>query len=81
MTEPTSDAVETLNRTFVKGSLERRQSIDEERKILDNQAAIELLDEWFSEPDNMGREWWDEYEQDIAKCRAANYRQAGDRRS
>ncbi len=31
----------------------------------ENQAAIDLLDEWFAEPDNMGREWWDEYELEL----------------
>ncbi len=32
---------------------------------MDNEAAIELLEEWFSEPDEMGEEWWDEYEKDL----------------
>ncbi len=33
-----------------------------------NKAAIELIDEWFAEPDNMGEEFWAEYEQELAGC-------------
>ena len=28
----------------------------------DNTKAIQLLDEWFDEPDEMGEEFWEEYE-------------------
>lgn len=31
----------------------------------ENQQAIALLDEWFSEPDDMGEEFWLEYDQQI----------------
>ncbi len=36
----------------------------------ENQAAIELIDSWFSEPDNMGEEFWAEYEKEIEICQA-----------
>ena len=32
----------------------------------DNTKAIELLDEWFNESDEMGAEFWDEYEKELA---------------
>lgn len=44
MTDPTTDAVEILNRTFVKGSVERRQSIDREREILENAISQTLTE-------------------------------------
>ncbi len=31
----------------------------------ENKDAIAILDEWFSEPDDMGEEFWDEYERDL----------------
>ncbi len=31
----------------------------------ENQAAIDLIDSWFSEPDNMGDEFWTEYEEEL----------------
>ncbi len=31
----------------------------------ENQQAIELLDDWFSESDDLGEEFWAEYEQEI----------------
>ena len=30
--------------------------------MTDNTKAIQLLDEWFDEPDEMGVEFWEEYE-------------------
>ncbi len=33
----------------------------------ENRQAIELLDEWFSEPDDLGEEFWEEYEQEIRR--------------
>ena len=30
-----------------------------------NRAAIKLLDEWMSIPDDMGKEWWDEFEKEL----------------
>ncbi len=32
-----------------------------------NQETIELLDEWFSEPDDMGENFWQEYEEDLKR--------------
>lgn len=30
-----------------------------------NQRAIKLLDDWMSTPDDMGAEWWTEFEADL----------------
>ncbi|KKM07122.1 hypothetical protein LCGC14_1737120 [marine sediment metagenome] len=30
-----------------------------------NQKAIQLLDEWFDDPDDMGEDFWDEYGQNL----------------
>ena len=30
-----------------------------------NEKAIQLLDEWFNEPDDMGEDFWDEYEREL----------------
>lgn len=30
-----------------------------------NQALIDLLDQWFAEPDDMGDEFWRQYEQEL----------------
>ncbi len=35
----------------------------------DNTKAIQLLDEWFDEPDEMGEEFWEEYEKDLEENR------------
>ncbi len=32
---------------------------------MNNIEAIHLLDEWFNEPDEMGAEFWDEYEREL----------------
>lgn len=32
----------------------------------ENEAAIELIKEWFNDPDELP-EWWDEYEDDIKR--------------
>ncbi len=34
-----------------------------------NKHAIELLDAWLSEPDELGPEWWDEFEWEMNACR------------
>ena len=36
----------------------------------DNRKAIALLDERFSEPDDMGEEFWDEYEGNLTGGKA-----------
>jgi hypothetical protein len=35
----------------------------------ENQEAIELLDEWFAEPDDMGEEFWKRYEAELLEIR------------
>ncbi len=32
--------------------------------MTDNTKAIQLLDEWFDEPDDMGEAFWEEYERE-----------------
>jgi hypothetical protein len=34
-----------------------------------NRAAIKLLDEWMSKPDDMGEEFWCEYEKELKEFR------------
>ena len=34
-------------------------------KSQDNQEISQLLDEWFSQPDKMGTEFWQEYEREL----------------
>ena len=34
-----------------------------------NRAAIKLLDEWMSQPDDMGEEWWNEYMKQLKENR------------
>ena len=34
-----------------------------------NRAAIKLLDEWMSKPDDMGEEFWREYEKELKEFR------------
>ena len=31
----------------------------------DNTETPDILDEWFSEPDKMGEEFWEEYEREL----------------
>lgn len=35
----------------------------------ENEAAIKLLDEWTSSPDDKGEEWWAEFEKELAENR------------
>lgn len=34
-------------------------------KTAENLKAIQLLDEWFDEPDDLGEEFWEEYEREL----------------
>ena len=34
-----------------------------------NRRALALIEEWLSEPDDLGEEWWDSFEQDLKKYR------------
>lgn len=40
-----------------------------------NRAAIKLLDEWMSKPDDMGEEWWSEYMKQLDESRLAIHRE------
>lgn len=42
-----------------------------------NQRAIKLLEEWYATPDDLGDEWWDEFEQDLKRNRFS-FRKAAD---
>ena len=33
----------------------------------DNQAAIELLDEWMSTPDDLGDDWWTRFRAELQR--------------
>ena len=49
-----------------------------------NTKAIELLDEWFDEPDEMGAEFWEEYGHGLTSLEIrgmADYQQVRDRLS
>ncbi len=37
----------------------------------ENRRAIELLDAWMSEPDELGPEWWEEFDRELAASRLA----------
>ncbi len=39
----------------------------------ENLGAIALLDEWFSEPDDMGEEFWLEHEEQMNMLRKLNF--------
>lgn len=33
----------------------------------ENEQAIELIEEWFADPDDLGEEFWAEYEEDLKR--------------
>jgi len=35
----------------------------------ENRRAIELLDAWMSEPDDLGPDWWDEFDRELSAFR------------
>lgn len=35
----------------------------------ENRRALALLDAWLSEPDDLGEDWWEEFEQEMYKHR------------
>jgi hypothetical protein len=45
------------------------QSSSTEAQIEANQAALALLEEWMSEPDDLGDDWWDDFENDLRQNR------------
>ena len=47
----------------------RRTAPPRKRLSAKNRAAIKLLDEWMSKPDDMGEEWWAEFEKDLRENR------------
>lgn len=38
---------------------------------LENRRALALLDEWMSEPDDLGEDWWAEFEKELREHRLA----------
>ena len=41
------------------------QSVRGERKPRSKEAFLAFLDEWMSEPDNLGQEWWDDFDEEL----------------
>jgi hypothetical protein len=38
-------------------------------RVTRSEKALALLDEWLSEPDDLGPEWWAEFEADLQRSR------------
>ncbi len=49
----------------VRGSEREEEEVDESKLVVANRRAMALLDEWMSEPDNLGQEWWDEFDNEL----------------
>lgn len=47
----------------------RRPAPPRKRLSAKNRAAIKLLDEWMSKPDDLGEEFWREYEKELKEFR------------
>ena len=60
-----------MSQRVVSGKPKTGRSPAPPRKRLSakNRAAIKLLDEWMSKPDDLGEEFWREYEKELKEFR------------
>lgn len=62
-------ALETL--PSVEEQIERQGNLSAPQDRPENKRALALLDEWMSEPDDLGEDWWAEFEMDLREHRLA----------